>query len=551
MPTGLAEFRLPGHIAERKARESLPELDMDLSCSIHTQNSSASELPSPVTPTFSTRGHMRHPSSASSIESQYLYESPSSPTFTSHKSGKRSLPDVQEEPPRERENGFMFEDDDDDDILDCDELYNCLCDDLYCLHSDTSMAQSSVQLSTNQDFDYDLSDEFFSDGEFSINSRYKKRRGNESPLNGLTSRFGTKFPSFARKWNSRKGTGSSAASISSDTQRDYATSRAPSSRSSSRSNSGRRPMDDNSDLQLPPTPSRSFFGGRDNSSTTSFLDIEKAKTSTSEFEEGLAGTPLLPPLMTDVLANAQFKMQSPLQSPSVADSSDPASGTNTPIDFITTYQLPGIPSPPLSTKPSISSFHRSTIRSNYIIPSSEIPSILIAEENDEWANKLGHANFVIHPEPYVPENFDLEACRQLRADWDLARCNYTKHVVRTGEHYGVTSKTYKLTEEKWAQIDLQWMKNNELTIATTAQSSTDAFATLKHNTLGNSSSSNVMTKIPSLNDPRSEGKFPQLGDEDIVGPMVQAAAQLRRNPSKKAKLLRFLTDKFPVGLGKP
>lgn len=122
--------------------------------------------------------------------------------------------------------------------------------------------------------------------------------------------------------------------------------------------------------------------------------------------------------------------------------------------------------------------------------------------------------------------------------------------MRTGEHYGVTSKTYKLTEEKWAQIDLKWMKNNELTIATTAQSSTDAFATLKHNTLGNASSSNVMTKIPSLNDPRSEGKFPQLGDEDIVGPMVQAAAQLRRNPSKKAKLFRFLTEKFPVGLGK-
>lgn len=127
MPTGLAEFRLPGHIAERKARESLPELDMDLSCSIHTQNSSASELPSPVTPTFSTRGHMRHPSSASSIESQYLYESPSSPTFTSHIAGKRSLPDVQEEPRCERENDFVFEDDDDDDIPDCDELYNCLC----------------------------------------------------------------------------------------------------------------------------------------------------------------------------------------------------------------------------------------------------------------------------------------------------------------------------------------------------------------------------------------------------------------------------------------
>lgn len=127
MPTGLAEFRLPGHIAERKAREGLPELDMDLSCSIHTQNSSASELPSPVTPTFSTRGHMRHPSSASSIESQYLYDSPSSPIFTSNKSGKRSLPDVQEEPRCEPEDDFMFEDDYDDDVPDCDELYNCLC----------------------------------------------------------------------------------------------------------------------------------------------------------------------------------------------------------------------------------------------------------------------------------------------------------------------------------------------------------------------------------------------------------------------------------------
>lgn len=139
MPTGLAEFRLPGYIAERKARESLPELDMDLSCSIHTQNSSVSELPSPVTPTFSTRGHMRHPSSVSSIESQYLYESPASPTFTSNKSGKRSLPDVQEEPRCERENDFMFEEaeeeEEDDDVLDCDELYNCLCKSRNCIHT--------------------------------------------------------------------------------------------------------------------------------------------------------------------------------------------------------------------------------------------------------------------------------------------------------------------------------------------------------------------------------------------------------------------------------
>ena len=210
-----------------------------------------------------------------------------------------------------------------------------------------------------------------------------------------------------------------------------------------------------------------------------------------------------------------------------------------------------MPSPRLSTKPSNSSFHRNNNnRPGHLIPSSEIPPILIADANDEWANKLGHANFTVYPEPYMPECFDVEACRQLRANWDLARCNYTKHLVRTGEHYGVTSKTYKLTEEKWAAVDATWRKNNDTTINNTVESGSDAFATLKHTTLGDGGNNNIMTKIPSLNDPRSGGKFPQLGDEDIVGPMVQVAAQLQRSPSKKAKIFKFFAEKFPTSLGR-
>lgn len=92
------------------------------SASFSTQNSSASDLPSPVTPTFSTKGHFRYPSSASSIDSTYhnaLVDSPSSPTFIV-KSGKRSLPDVQEEPQQEKEDDF-------DMIDDRDDLYSCLC----------------------------------------------------------------------------------------------------------------------------------------------------------------------------------------------------------------------------------------------------------------------------------------------------------------------------------------------------------------------------------------------------------------------------------------
>jgi hypothetical protein len=302
--------------------------------------------------------------------------------------------------------------------------------------------------------------------------------------------------------------------------------------------------------QLPPTPTKSIFEDRDDATVVP-IDIARANSHIREHEENFASTPLLPPLMMDASANAkQLPIHSPLQSPSVAETNDPFSGTTTPIDAITTPQLACMPSPPLSTKPSISSFHRVNLgRPSHQASTTDLPPIVIADENDEWANKLGHANFHIFPEPYLPEVFDVQACRQLRSDWDLARCNYTKHLVRTGEHYGVTSKTYKLTEEKWAQTDELWRKHNEITIQSTVENSSDAFTTLKHTALGGSTS-NIMTKIPSLNDPRSEGKFPQLGDEDIVGPMVQAAAQLQRVPSKKAKVFKFFAEKFPTALGR-
>lgn len=115
MSPKLKPLLLPQLVEERRKRESMSDSEMDLSsASFYTQNSSASEIPSPVTPTFSTRGHLRYPSSASSIES-----SPSSPTFIGTKTSKRSLPDVQEEP-QEREEDFDIFDDE-------NELDYCLC----------------------------------------------------------------------------------------------------------------------------------------------------------------------------------------------------------------------------------------------------------------------------------------------------------------------------------------------------------------------------------------------------------------------------------------
>lgn len=300
--------------------------------------------------------------------------------------------------------------------------------------------------------------------------------------------------------------------------------------------------------QFPPTPTKSVFDERDDVTVVP-IDIMRANSHSDDKEEKMATTPLLPPLTRDASANAkQLPIHSPLQSPSVADANDPFSGATTPIDAITTPQLGGMPSPPLSTKPSISSFHHiNLVRQAHQFGQSDIPPILIADENDEWAIKLGHANFNIFPEPYLPEVFDLQACRQLRADWDLARINYTKHLVRTGEHYGATSKTYKLTEEKWAQTDELWRKHNDITIQNTMEHSDEAFSTLRHTALGNPGASNVMTRIPSLNDLRGGGKFPQLGDEDIVGPMVQVAAQLQKNPNKKGRMMKFFAEKFPMG----
>ena len=126
MSPKLKPLLLPQLVEERRKRESVLDGEMDLSSSVYSQTSTISEVPSPVTPTFSRSGsgHLRYPSSASSIESSFhasTTDSPQSPTFSASKSGKRSLPDVQEEPQERDEDFDMFDDDD------ANDLYNCLC----------------------------------------------------------------------------------------------------------------------------------------------------------------------------------------------------------------------------------------------------------------------------------------------------------------------------------------------------------------------------------------------------------------------------------------
>lgn len=268
------------------------------------------------------------------------------------------------------------------------------------------------------------------------------------------------------------------------------------------------------------------------------IDIAKANALDDADEpdaEHFATTPLLPPLLVKTRLN-EIPAQSPLQSPTVAKTDSMHSLVSTPVDTPTQRAYP---TPPLSTKASIASF-KTASRMSPLVPSNEIPSLALSEPDDKWAAVLGHNNFTIHPEPYVPEVCDVVSLRQLFADWEQARCNFTKHQVRMAEHNGPTSKAYLLCEQKWAEIDALWKKNNDLAVSRCTQFGDEP----EHIS---SMEPAPLSKMPTLNDPKSQGKFPKLGDEDIVGPMVQISSPLlQRNPPRKRAFFKFLSDfKFP------
>lgn len=180
---------------------------------------------------------------------------------------------------------------------------------------------------------------------------------------------------------------------------------------------------------MPPTPALSFYKYESDSIHSAVaIDIERSNVRESiERDRSLATTPLLPPLLTEapsITCVHQSRPPSPLQSPTVAPQLSPE--LNTRSSYAT---------PPLSTKPSISSFRPPllTSMSSPTLAMSEvvvtIPNLL--EQNDAWSDRLGHANYTILPRPYHSTATDLETLRTLRADWDLARINYTKHIVRT------------------------------------------------------------------------------------------------------------------------
>ena len=127
MAPDLKPLLLPQLVEERRRLETQAQhalmtqhapSEFDLSIIYYTTNSSSSDVGSPVTPTFSARGHLRYSSSVSSLDLPFTFaEPPSSPSQQAHpaKLCVRQLPDVEEEP-MERGEFDLPED-----------LYDCLC----------------------------------------------------------------------------------------------------------------------------------------------------------------------------------------------------------------------------------------------------------------------------------------------------------------------------------------------------------------------------------------------------------------------------------------
>jgi len=374
-------------------------------------------------------------------------------------------------------------------------------------------------------------------------------------MDGIKSRMPSILRSPSRKWRSRKVT-----PITAMPDRSQEPSR-------SRANSTRAPslagltveMGDAKGVQLPPTPTRTAF---DDSLEDAYLLIDIHKANAARMEEKIVDreakptTPLLPPILTQIPAHIrEVPYQSPLQSPSVAEP-EMASTFNTPLP---TPRIAGLPSPPLSSKPSVASFHHQRGMPT-ISPSSEIPPMLITDPNDHWADQLGHANYTIEPQPYTPEEPTMATCKDLRANWEMARYNYQKHIARTGEHYGTSSKAFRLTVEKWTEIDATWKRNLELTYSCIPDLHAETAPSSPYDTEMAAAEATPqpppiapmpapLMKMPSLNGPKSEGKFPTLGDDGIVGPMEQlpSIAQPPQRRKRKMSFFKWVQGVWPSG----
>lgn len=499
--------------------------------SMHSRNSSGtSDNYSPLTQTFSFHEHTRHPSSSSSSLATTPPKYEPSIESLNNRISRTTLHDLVEDP-HEREDAFDL----------CADAFEagCQCglertqsnNDMYYL-SETEMSPrlcNSTSALERPSLDYSLADgpsEFSSDNEAPLNISKTRQPSADSPVSGLASRVGSRLSSFSKR-RDRTPTSPPASNR-------LSTKSAPASRMPSRAPSFRlstvvtpvvSPVDVEAEKTPVPTPDTCI------SEPSNPLEIHMPRPDDPIDRKALASTPLLPVPIHDPEQSDDDVVQSPLQSPTVADNGHmPHLSMIGPSMSSPILSEMALVSPALSAQASATSL--GVMSSSQVMSTPDIPSMSINSPQDKWAKKLGHANFSVFPEPYLPETYDMRACRKLYEDWESARRQFMHQAARTSEHYGPTSQVYKYTERKWAEIDAQWKRNHELVVAkTAANGETPIFQPLAE--------PSPVTKLPALDD---SSKFPRLEGSDIVGPMVKYAKITSKPSSKKSAFLKFFNN---------
>ena len=403
--------------------------------------------------------------------------------------------------------------------------------------------------------DYSLADGFNSDGEGPIRLSKVRRSTGSSPVGSLANRIGNRLPSLSRRVREKS---SPSPHGTQQSVHSAPTSRVPSRTSSFRLPSNSKPFvthmetrNSVASMTPPATPSRPVVEEK-SMDRVQPIDIPVQRPITEEpiDRKALASTPLLPTPVGERRGSEHGSIQSPLQSPKVADSpvfSYAVSPVSTPI-------MSSLAAPALSSKPSTASFSRP--QSSQVFPPLDPPRSESVQVEDKWTATLGHANFIVHPAPYIPYRCDSSTCKRLVEDWEEARKQFINHAARASEHYGPTSHIYKLTEQKWTEVDALWRTYHEMAVDYARRADNAFRESAHHQTLPERDYQPLAepappSKLPSLNDLNSTGKFPRF-DESSVVPMVQYA-QIASQASKRTAFLKFFKDlRFPGNtLGRP
>ena len=319
-----------------------------------------------------------------------------------------------------------------------------------------------------------------------LSSSHRRQRSGESPSNSRALKVASTWNQISRKIRHRKNSSISTG----PSEIGWTDSRTSSMTSISYGNHW-TPSQQSLDLQASPPRSPVLKGASD------------ALAADPHDRRKICSTPLLPPLLSGTYdspdRSQSFHQQTYTTSHSrtcsnISHSSSDGHITLHSRNSSTASDQIGSRSAPLSPTSS---------KSPHTFP-------LLPQPSDVWSKKLGHANFNITPEPYMPTKIDQTTCQRLVDDYQTATTEYLKHRVRTIENYGQNSKVFQLTEDKWTETDYAWKRiiNQVMSFAkaTGDQGLIPILSEPSH-------------QAPATH-PYLDSKFPKLGDGEIVGPMT-------------------------------